>query len=166
LWRRLIRSVAILGAALLFYYFVPLRDERSNLGQAAGFLVGLGVLVFLVTLQVRHQLRAPDNEVVRLYSLLAMLYVVVVFFSLAYLQIERLSPGQFVDLQTRTDALYFTVATLGTVGYGDVHPVGQTARIFATAQIGFDLVFVAALISVFTNRVGRVVAARRAGGGD
>ena len=77
-----------------------------------------------------------------------------------------MTPGEFAELETRTDALYFTVATLGTVGYGDVHPVGQMARIFATAQIVFDLVFVAMLVSVFSNRVGRVVAARRVSGGD
>ena len=65
-------------------------------------------------------------------------------------------------LDTRTDALYFTVVTLGTVGYGDVHPVGQAARLIATTQIAFDLVFVAALLSVFSSRVTRVVAARSA----
>ena len=53
-----------------------------------------------------------------------------------------------------------------TVGYGDVHPVGQMARIFATAQVVFDLVLVALLVSVFSNRVGRVVAAHRVSGGD
>jgi voltage-gated potassium channel len=166
-WRaRLLRSIATLTAAMLFYYFVPLPDEdRSVLGMLV-FLVGLAALIVFVVLQVRNQLRAGENDVVRLNSLLVVLYIVVVFFSLAYVQIERFSPGQFADLQTRTDGLYFTVATLGTVGYGDVHPVGQAARILATTQIVFDLVFVAALISVFSNRVGQVVAAHRAARGD
>ena len=164
--RRLLRSAATLAAAMVFYYFVPLPDEGFSIVGVLLFLAGLAALTFLVLVQVRRQLRAPENESVRVNSLLVMLYLVIVFFSLAYVQIERMTPGEFAELKTRTDALYFTVATLGTVGYGDVHPVGQMARIFATAQIVFDLVFVALLVSVFSNRVGRVVAAHRVSGGD
>ena len=164
--RRLLRSAATLAAAMVFYYFVPLPDERLSIVGVLLFLAGMAALMLLVLLQARHQLRAPDNESVRLNSLLVILYLVIVFFSLAYVQIERITPGEFAELETRTDALYFTVATLGTVGYGDVHPVGQMARIFATTQIVFDLVFVAMLVSVFSHRVGRVVAARRVSGGD
>ena len=66
--------------------------------------------------------------------------VVITFFALTYVWLERASPGAFAELNTRTDGLYFTVATMGTVGYGDVNPVGQAARAVATTQIGFDLV--------------------------
>jgi voltage-gated potassium channel len=163
---RVMRSVATLAAAMLFYYFVPLPEEHRSIGTLLAFLVGMSALIALIVVQVRKQLRAPDSARVRLNSLLVVLYLVVVFFSLAYVQIERVSPGQFAELQTRTDALYFTVVTLGTVGYGDVHPVGQAARVLATIQIAFDLVFVAALVSVFSNRVGQVVAAYRARGGN
>ena len=163
---RVARSVAILGGALLFYYSVPLPDESVTGLALAMFLVGLVVLIVLIVQQVRHHLQAPDNETVRLYSLLAVLYVVITFFALTYVWLERASPGEFAELDTRTDALYFTVVTLGTVGYGDVHPVGQAARLIATTQIAFDLVFVAALLSVFSSRVTRVVAARSATEGD
>jgi voltage-gated potassium channel len=151
---------------MFFYYLVPLPDDESSVLRLLGFGIGLGAMMSLVVSQVRRQLHAPDNHTVRVNSLLVVLYLVVVFFALAYVQIERSSPGQFADLQTRTDALYFTVTTLGTVGYGDVHPVGQVARVVATVQIAFDLVFVAALLSVFSGRVSQVVAARRARGGD
>ena len=164
--RRALRSLATLAAAMVFYYLVPLPDDESSVPGVLGFLAGLIGMMALVVLQVRKQLHARDSHTVRLNSLLVVLYLVVVFFSLTYLQMERTSPGQFSELQTRTDALYFTVATLGTVGYGDVHPVGQAARVLATIQIAFDLVFVAALVSVFSDRVGQVVAAHRASRGD
>jgi hypothetical protein len=61
-------------------------------------------------------------------------------------------PTQFESLQTRTDALYYTVITLGTVGYGDVHAVGQAARIVTTIQVAFDLVVIGALIAVASSR--------------
>jgi voltage-gated potassium channel len=49
-----------------------------------------------------------------------------------------------------TDALYFSISTLATVGFGDVHAAGQLARGAVAVQIVFNLVFVgtvAAMIS-------------------
>lgn len=51
------------------------------------------------------------------------------------------------------DALYFTLATLATVGYGDVHAVGQAARIAVTGQILFNLVFVGVAVAVLGSAV-------------
>jgi hypothetical protein len=44
------------------------------------------------------------------------------------------------------------VITLGTVGYGDVHAVGQMARVVSMVQVAFDLVVIGALIAVATSR--------------
>ena len=44
-------------------------------------------------------------------------------------------PGEFDGLLTRIDALYFVVTTLVTVGYGDIHPVGQLARALVSVQM-------------------------------
>jgi voltage-gated potassium channel len=164
--RRIGRSVGVFVAALLLFYSFPLPGQSFPVLELLAFLAGIAALIVLVVWQARRQLAAPDSEAVRLSSLLVVLYIVIMFFALAYVWIEQSSPGQFSDLQTRTDALYFTVATLGTVGYGDVHPVGQAARAVATTQIVFDLVFVAALVSVFSGRASRVLAAHRAAGGD
>jgi hypothetical protein len=35
---------------------------------------------------------------------------------------------QVSGLNTRTDALYFTLVTMATVGFGDIHAEGQFAR--------------------------------------
>ena len=49
-------------------------------------------------------------------------------------------------LHTRVDALYFTVVTMATVGYGDVHAEGQGARMLVIGLIIFDVVIVASLV--------------------
>ena len=75
-------------------------------------------------------------------------------------------------LRTKTDALYFTVTTLATVGFGDVHPTGQVARAIVTAQIVFNLVFLGSLARLLTGQLQQRAARRRAegagggGGGD
>ena len=73
-------------------------------------------------------------------------------FALTYYIIQTTDPTQFVDLATRTDAHYYTVITLGTVGYGDVHAAGQLARVISMIQVAFDLVVIGALIAVAASR--------------
>ena len=53
-------------------------------------------------------------------------------------------PGQISGISTKVDALYFSVTTLSTVGYGDIHATGQAARLAVTVQMVIDLVFIAA----------------------
>jgi hypothetical protein len=74
-------------------------------------------------------------------------------FALGYYVLALSTPGQVDGLETRTDALYFTLSTVATVGYGDVHAVGQLARGLVIVQIVFNAVFVAALVTALRSRV-------------
>ncbi|HUY70073.1 MAG TPA: NAD-binding protein [Candidatus Baltobacteraceae bacterium] len=57
--------------------------------------------------------------------------------------------GDFnVHIGTVVDALYFTVATVTTVGYGDIVPVSQTARIFVMVLV------VAGTLVIFGTAIG------------
>ncbi|MDG5758990.1 ion channel [Natronococcus sp. A-GB1] len=41
----------------------------------------------------------------------------------------------FAELETVVDAVYFTLATASTVGYGDIHPTTEAARLFAVSLL-------------------------------
>jgi voltage-gated potassium channel len=152
LLKQILQNALTLGGALLFYYFVPIGDQEHPIWRWAIFVIGLGVLILLIVRQMGRQLAAGSDPGVRVRSLIALLYPVVVLFALTYYIIQTTDPTQFVDLATRTDALYYTVITLGTVGYGDVHAVGQFARVITMIQVAFDLVVIGALIAVATSR--------------
>jgi len=152
LLKQVLQNALTLGGALLFYYFVPIGNEEHPIWRWAIFIIGLGVLIILIVRQMAKQLAAGSNPGVRVRSLIALLYPVVVLFALTYYIIQTTDPAQFVDLATRTDALYYTVITLGTVGYGDVHAVGQFARVITMIQVAFDLVVIGALFAVATSR--------------
>jgi voltage-gated potassium channel len=90
-----------------------------------------------------------------------LLYLVVVVFAIGYFMLARADDGQFDDLDTKTDGLYFTMTTLATVGFGDVHATGQLGRRLVTLQIAFDLVFVGILASMLGGRIRRRAQAAR-----
>ena len=52
------------------------------------------------------------------------------------------------QINSIVDAVWWTVATVTTVGYGDVVPVTETGRIMAVAYMFFGITFVAISISV------------------
>ena len=49
------------------------------------------------------------------------------------------------------DALYMTVITLGTIGYGEVHPLGTGGRIFTIGVIVASFATFVYAVSVVTN---------------
>ncbi|SDU66935.1 potassium channel family protein [Jiangella alkaliphila] len=153
--RNVLRSAGTLACALLVYYTLPLNrpDGTPEIVGAAAFVAGVGGLIWLTLIEVRRFVAQLDQTRARVSGLLSVLYVVVVFFALTYYLLERDDPTQFAGLETRTDALYFSIVTLGTVGYGDVHAAGQGARIAAMVQIVFDLVVIGALFAVASSQI-------------
>ncbi len=165
-WRRALHSLGVLAAVLAVYYAVPVGEDWSSNAEAFAvvvLVVGMAVLAWQIVLQVRRQITAGHDSGVRIQSLLTLVYVLVVVFALGYFMLAEADAEQFGDLETKTDALYFTMATLGTVGYGDVHAAGQLARGLVALQIAFDLVFLAALASVITTQLRRRADAMRDG---
>ena len=66
-------------------------------------------------------------------------------------------------LSTRADALYFTVSVFATVGFGDIAPVSQAARVVLVRTVA-NLVVIGLLVRVLTGAV-RINRGRRGGGG-
>ena len=150
--RDVLQHVLVLGAALAAFYLVPVTGRFWDL-SALGFVVVLIAMVVMISRQLTKQARAGSNSSVQLKSLLFLLYPIVAVFALAYYILFVHNPAQFDGIANRTDALYYTVVTLGTVGFGDVHLVGQVAKIITMIQIVFDLVVIGLLLSIAASRM-------------
>ncbi|NEN05884.1 ion transporter [Diaminobutyricibacter tongyongensis] len=68
-----------------------------------------------------------------LYVLLLMGVFVLQFGSLLVLRVEENAPG--ANITTASDALWYTIVTISTVGYGDQYPVTQAGRIIGSLII-------------------------------
>ena len=159
-----LRSLLSLVLLLAIYYAVPEGIFGSTVAAVISIatLVGGGALLaWQITGQVRRQFRDGDDDAVELQSVLLLAYLGVIVFALGYFFLARSTDGQMAGLRTKTDALYFTVSTLGTVGFGDIHPVGQAARALVTAQIVFNLVFLGSLARLLTGQLRQRAEARR-----
>jgi hypothetical protein len=141
------------------YYLLPVPGRMRNASWAVLFSVGVIVLAALIVVSVGRLLRAGPDVGVRLLVLLICLAVL--FFSWTDVLLAK-EPGQFADLHTKTDAVYFSVTTLATVGFGDVHASGQLARAAVTLQILFNLVFLGVVVALVSG-VLRTRASRRIG---
>jgi voltage-gated potassium channel len=160
LWQ-LAGTAGLVAVLTTIYYVLPVPRPIGEGGWALLFSCGLVALGVLIVLSIARLLRAGEQARVR--ALILLLCVTVLFFSYADVALAGIY-GQFVSLHTKTDGLYFSVSTLATVGFGDVHAAGQLARIAVTLQIIFNLVFLGAAIATITG-MWRERARRRATGG-
>jgi hypothetical protein len=129
---------------------------RPDLIPTEVFLVtGLLFVIFVVVHLLGFILRAPrvNSEVlcagISTYLLLGLSW------SFAYLLVAQLTPDAFfLNNGTTTghslhgaDAFYFSLITLSTVGYGDIIPVSNVARMLAAMEAITGSLFVAVLIA-------------------
>jgi hypothetical protein len=115
-----------------------------------GSLVALGGISAVVFAEVGR-----EEKRLTVMRLVLGLQVVLIIFSSAYYVVESARPEEFVSLNTRLDALYFSITTAATVGFGDVHAAGQLARGMVTAHIAFNLVFLGAFAGLVREQVTR-----------
>ena len=146
--RSSVGTIALVAAATAVYYVLPVPGPMQESSWAAMFFLGAAVLGALILTAIRRLLRAGENA--RIRALILLLTLTVLFFSWSDKSVAAL-PHEFGDLTSKTDALYFNISTLATVGFGDVHPVGQLARGAVTVQIVFNLVFLGAAVSLITG---------------
>src|SRR4029078_5513959 len=117
------------------YFLLPVGDWGGD-GCSAVRLV-LGVLFFAAILawQVRRILRSPVPALQDVEALIVAIPTFIVGSATTYVSTSAASPGSFSQVLDKPASLYFTVVTLGTVGYGDIAPGGVGRRMAGRPHI-------------------------------
>ncbi len=151
-WTRWLRLSVFAGLVAVLYFIVPLnpRLEDDTVVRLIGSLFLLAALAGGVLWQVVLQLDHPER---RLDGLVLALIIAVLGFALGFYALSQHDPDQFAGMDTRLDALYFTVTTLLTVGFGDIHAVGQVARGLVLVQMVFNVVILATAATTLSSHV-------------
>ena len=157
--RDTVATIGIVVALLIFFATVPLSAQDGTAWWLITLAIGSSLL--LAAVLVRMFMRGSN-----LFRLLALLLVVAVACALGIFTVAREMPGQFSGIETRIDALYFTLTTMTTTGYGDIHAVGQFARALVSLILVFDLVFLGLFGAELSRIAQRTLVRVRGGSAD
>lgn len=137
----LLRSLGSIAALIAIYYLLPL-DHTSTLIAVATLVIGLVALVVLVGFQVRWIIGSPFPGLRAIEALGTSVPLFLLLFASTYLVMASISGGSFNQPLTHTDSLYFSVTVFATVGFGDIVPKTEAARLVVTGQMVADLIVI------------------------
>lgn len=162
-WRRIVRLVIGIALSVTVYFIIPITGDEDNvLSSLVLSLLVIGVLTAGVLWQVLKHLADPR---LRVDGLVFAVVLAVLAFALGFYRLAFGDPGQIPGLVTRLDSLYFTLSTLLTVGFGDIHAAGQQARALVIVAMLFNVVVIATAVtttsSLIKQRAADQLAARR-----
>jgi voltage-gated potassium channel len=153
--RGLLRALGATAVLVALYFLSPL-NRLDSVPLEASLAVALLVLLGVTIWQVRAITRATHPGVRAIEALASTVPLFLLLFAATYYLMALDRPASFsTETLTRTDALYFTVTTFATVGFGDISPVSQSARLIVTAQMILDLLVLGLGIRVFASAVQR-----------
>ncbi len=153
-----------LGASvflLVLYYRLPL-GTPSTFESIVRILVATAAIVVVVWIETRAVDRAAYPFLRAVEALAVSVSIVVVAFAHSYLVLSRNEPAAFSEDLGNTSALYFTVTTLATVGYGDIHARTDEARIVVMVQMAANVVLIGAVVRLILHRARAGVVSRTA----
>jgi voltage-gated potassium channel len=150
----LARGLVTVALIVVIYYIVPLR-ATVDVGTLVRLAAGLVAVAVLLTWQVRMIARSPYPALRAAETLAVAIPVFLLIFAATYAAMSAAQPASFSEEVSRTGAIYFVVTVFSTVGFGDIHPVSDAARIVVTVQMVADLLLVGFVLRALLNAVDR-----------
>ncbi len=149
-------TAAILVAA---YYLAPVR-AKTPAQELLWLAAALAAFAVIIALHVRAIVRSLHPQWRAVESMAVAIPLFLIMFARIYLTLSTLASHAFsVDLD-RTRALYFTITVFSTVGFGDISPQTDYARLFVSVQMLLDLVVLGVVVRVLFGAAQRGVANR------
>jgi hypothetical protein len=144
-------SVA-LAWALLFgiYYLIPFTD-RTSAQSLVRLVLGIAFFAGVLAWQLRQVTRAELPGLRAIHALGVAIPLFLLVFAVVYLSLSQSSTTRFSEPLNHTGALYLVVTIFSTVGFGDITPKGELARIVASIQMLLDLVVIGAVVRLLTT---------------
>jgi len=139
--RASLQALATTTVLVVLYYALPL-DERSDVWTVTQLIFGLVVVTGIVAWQVRAIIGSEFPRVRAIQALFVAVPFYVLTFAASYFLIAGSAGTNFAEPLSRSDALYFTVTVLSTVGFGDITPTSEIARLVVTVQMIANLILI------------------------
>lgn len=127
-------SIAWVAGIVTAYYVLP---WNGGVGAtvAVRVVLALALLVVVSITAVSSVLKDPYPVLRAFRALAVVVALAIVSFASIYLLVSSNDPAAFSELLGSTDALYFSLTTTTTVGYGDISAKSEAARIVVMIQM-------------------------------
>lgn len=142
-WRRI--SLASTG----LWYAVNLATLLGAPLEVLTVVLTSLVLICALVATFRALVMASNTNVETLLAAVYGYHLLILAWTVLYLQIEKWAPGSFnlaEGANLWSTLLFFSVVTMTTLGYGDVLPVGDFARMAAGFEAIFGVLYIAVMI--------------------
>jgi len=142
--RRIVQLVwtALSAVPLLTLYYLAPLDGPLDVSTVIGFVLGLVAFALVILWQVRAILLSDAPRLRTVRAVVIGVSTLLVVFAATYSVISHGRPDSFSEPLSRTDALYFTLTVFATVGFGDIAPRTDAARIVTMIQMIVGLIAV------------------------
>ena len=153
--RGLLRALILSTVLVILYFLAPLA-WIDGIPVAVVLVVAPLILLLVSWWQIRAILRSsqPGLRGIAALAVIAPLYLLL--FAATYFLMASADSASFsMDELTRVDTLYFTVTIFSTVGFGDISPTSETARLVVTIQMILNLIVLGAGVKLLTVAVQR-----------
>lgn len=144
------RTILIVAVLVAAYYLVPI-ERGSTVGTVMTVVIGIGITVISVVWQIAAVDRSSYPQLRAVEAVATTAALVAVIFASTYLNMSRHDPTAFTEQFDRTGALYFTMTTLTTLGYGDIAARSNPARIAVMLQMVVNVVVVGAAVKLLAG---------------
>lgn len=129
------------------YYVVPARPTAAA-AAIVKLVVGVAVVAVVVAMAYARIVRARLPQLRAIEALGVILPLFIVVFASIYLSLGQSPHPMFNMTLDHSRSLYFVITVFSTVGFGDIVPTADGARLLVAAQMLLDLAFVGAVVRV------------------
>ena len=150
----------LVGLAGSLISFAPVPDGWERWARGAETLSMLPLLALLAAGILRFVYRSRRLTVDGVFATVAVYLLVAIIFAQLYLLLIAANPQSFdlmVPAAERTprllqvDMIYYSLITQCSVGYGDVLPMSDTARMLAVIQAVVGQFYMAVVVAIFVG---------------
>ena len=161
------RALLSTGVLLAVYFLVPINHRRiahsllADVGVMARLGVAAAIFIAVLIFEIRGIARARHPMLRAGVAMAIVIPLFLIFFAWIYLNMSNSDARTFAGgAMSHMTALYFTVTVFSTVGFGDITPHTDLARLITTVQMLADLAVIAIVVRLIFGVASRSVEER------
>jgi voltage-gated potassium channel len=150
--RSILRVSVVTTTLFVLYALAPL-DQHMEGRIAVELIASLIIFVVVMAWQFVAVARSPYPRLRAIEAATVGIPLFLLLFAATYFVMSSNETANFNEHLSRVDAFYFTVTVFATVGFGDIVPHTEPAKVVVTVQMLADLLVIGLIARVLIGVV-------------